>query len=93
MDFEWDAQKASSNLRKHGVLFSLATRVFADGMRTERLESGEHDEEDRWKTVGLVAGVELVVIYTVRADTVRLISARRAERYEREEYWHGSIHA
>jgi len=88
VDFEWDADKARSNLEKHGVSFELARRTFDDALRGERpSDEDAADGEDRWVTTGLVAGVELIVVYTVREDKLRLISARKADRHEREEYW------
>jgi hypothetical protein len=48
-------------------------------------------EEERWVTVGLVEGIELYVVYTVRAERVRLISARKATRDERKEYWNREV--
>jgi uncharacterized DUF497 family protein len=46
-----------------------------------------HYAEQRWITIGLVDGVEIAVAYTVRGEAIRLISARKAERHEREDYW------
>jgi uncharacterized protein len=54
MEFEWDSNKAHSNLRKHGVSFEDATRVFLDPHRIETFDDRETYGEDRWKTVGLV---------------------------------------
>jgi uncharacterized protein len=85
MEFEWDSKKARSNELKHGVTFEFATGVFDDTSRTERLNASL--VEQRWATVGLVEGVETYVVYTVRDEAVRLITARRATRHEREEYW------
>ena len=87
MDFEWDLDKADTNERKHGIPFPIATRVFLDENRLERYDSQTSYGEDRWITVGLVAGVEIVVAYTVRRHTIRIISARKAERHERQDYW------
>ena len=86
MRFEWDEVKDQANFKKHGVSFALAKFAFSDPERLEAKDLGEYDE-DRWVTTALVQGVELVVTYTMRGDRVRLISARRAERYEREDYW------
>jgi len=87
LNFEWDDEKATSNLNKHGVSFALATRVFRDPARIERHDNRENHGEDRFLTVGLVGDMELVVIYTLRDETVRLISARQAERHEQHDYW------
>ena len=89
MNFEWDSDKADSNLRKHQVSFEDASRVFLDSNRIETLDGREAYGEDRWKTIGLVDPVLIAVVYTVRGrdlDVIRLISARKADRYERAQY-------
>lgn len=86
MNFDWDDNKAVRNLRKHGISFSLAARVFIDENRIERFDARDHGE-DRWITVGLVGEQEIVVIYTQQGETIRLVSARKAERHERQDYW------
>ena len=90
MDFEWDDKKDRANQRKHGVSFTQATRVFLDEHRKEKLDERSVYEE-RWLTVGLVDGREMVVAFTLRDEVVRLISARGADRYEREEYWNRKV--
>lgn len=88
--FEWDPGKASSNVRKHGVSFETATRVFTDPkalIEGERIDEGER----RWQVIGMVEGfVMLAVAHTVREDDgveiIRIISARRADRKERRHY-------
>ena len=92
--FEWDAAKAASNFRKHGVRFEEAALVFDDPLavsKQDRIENGEI----RWQTIGLVSGcLLLLVAHTVRledqeVEIVRIISARRVERNERRQYEHG----
>lgn len=91
--FEWDAAKAESNLRKHGIQFDEATAVFDDPyclMEQDRIEQGEQ----RWQTIGMVNGfLLLLVAHTVHEDNaevvMRIISARRANRKERQRYEHG----
>ena len=87
MDFEWDAAKAVSNERKHAIPFSFAARIFLDKNRLERLDMQGNYDEDRWVTLGLVEEFEIVVVYTLRAETIRIISARKANRHEQETYW------
>lgn len=87
MEFEWDSRKAANNLRKHGVSFPYATRVFLDERRLERADAAGDYDESRWITIGLVDAFEIVVAYTMRGQRIRIISARKADRYEREEYW------
>jgi uncharacterized DUF497 family protein len=89
MEFEWNADKAESNLRKHRVSFEDAARVFLDPNRIETFDGREAYGEDRWKTVGLVEPALLAVVYSVRGvdgDIVRLISARKADENERAQY-------
>ena len=87
MEFEWDEEKATLNERKHSVPFRFATRVFLDENRLEWIDTRRQYGEPRWITIGLIESVEIAVAYTVRGDTIRLISARKAERHEREDYW------
>ena len=80
MEFEWDPDKAQSNLRKHEVSFEEAARVFLDPNRIETFDGREAYGEDRWKTVGLVEPALLAVVYTVRGEDdeiIRLICARK----------------
>lgn len=87
MELEWDADKAARNLMKHGVSFEDAAFVFYDSRRIEAYDGGEDYGEDRWATIGLACTAVLYVVYTVRdEDTVRLISARKADAEERKQY-------
>jgi uncharacterized DUF497 family protein len=90
VEFSWDDKKDRANQRKHGISFSLAALVFSDENRKEHLDEGSLDEE-RWITIGLIDGQEIVVVYTIRDGMTRLISARGADKYEREDYWHGEV--
>ena len=90
MEFDWDDKKDRANQRKHGVSFALAAEVFLDEHLHEKLDERSVDEE-RWIAVGLVDGREMVVAFTLREEVVRLISARGADRYEREEYWNRKV--
>lgn len=87
VEFEWDDDKAASNLKKHGVSFPVAARVFADPNRIERRDDRHDYGEDRFVTVGLVGDVELAVLYTPRGEATRIISARKAEPHEQNDYW------
>ncbi|MBG9389841.1 BrnT family toxin [Caenimonas aquaedulcis] len=88
--FEWDAAKAASNLRKHGVSFELAMHVFGDPLafsHQDRIEGGEQ----RWQTLGRVDGVLLLLVaHTVwddeEGEVIRIISARQATRKEKRDY-------
>lgn len=92
MDFEWDAAKAASNKIKHGVSFNFAVRVFLDPCRIETYDDRENYGEERWATIGYADPTMLYVVYTIRNnDTIRLISARKAN--EREQRQYRQIHA
>ena len=84
--FEWDEAKAAENYAKHGVSFETARRVFEDVFATERLDDREDYGEERFIILGMVDGRVLFVVYTLRDNTVRIISARGAEPNERRRY-------
>jgi uncharacterized protein len=91
--FVWDEAKAQSNLRKHGISFEEAALVFDDPLATS-VHDRIMDGEVRWHIIGMGKGcLLLLVVHTFReiADTevVRIISARRAEPYERRLYGNG----
>lgn len=82
--YEWDPAKAASNARKHGIRFADAVAVFSDEQAVT-VEDDDPDEE-RFITLGMDGfGRVLTVVFTWRADTIRLISARRATRNERKQ--------
>ncbi|MGH9890871.1 MAG: BrnT family toxin [bacterium] len=86
VDFEWDEEKAEENKRKHGVDFADAVPVLSDEMAVT-IPDEASDEEDRSVTLGTDAlGRILVVAYMWRGERIRLISARKATRREREQY-------
>ncbi len=89
-EFEWDPDKAHSNQLKHGVDFLTATKVFDDPFALVE-EDDTSQTEVRWRTIGLVRGVLLLLVaHTVReegeADVIRIISARRTNPTERRRY-------
>ena len=86
MQFEWDADKAALNLKKHGVRFETAARVFNDENRIELYDYEHSTDEDRYNTIGMVDNI-LFVVYTERKNRIRLISARPANRKERSMYY------
>ncbi len=83
---EWDDEKYRLNVKKHGIYFEDAARIFLDDNRIEDYDELHSDDEDRWKVVGKVRDV-LVVIYTERGEKYRLISARFANKREEDEYY------
>lgn len=88
--FEWDDQKAASNLHKHGVSFDEAVSVFGDEVALTFADTDHSGSEDRSRTYGTSnKGRLLVVIHTERRNSVRIISARKATRYEKGIYEQG----
>ncbi|MSP41747.1 MAG: BrnT family toxin [Alphaproteobacteria bacterium] len=85
--FEWDESKARSNLRKHRVSFEIAKLAFDDRFCIEWLDTRADYREERFILIGLAAGRHLCVVYTERADRIRIISAREAIKYEQQEYY------
>ena len=88
--FEWDDQKAASNLLKHGVSFHEAVSVFGDGLALTFADTDHAETEDRSRTYGISnkAGL-LVVVHTERRNGIRIISAQKATRYEKSIYENG----
>ncbi|HVS21576.1 MAG TPA: BrnT family toxin [Pyrinomonadaceae bacterium] len=87
MRFEWDDEKAVANLEKHGVSFGEATEVFYDPNGLEDYYAGHSSEDARFFIIGLSSRRLLYVVYAERAvDVVRIISARKANKAEREIY-------
>ncbi|QJT79002.1 MULTISPECIES: BrnT family toxin [Kosakonia] len=93
MEFEWDVTKARSNQRKHGIRFEEAVSVFEDPYHLsiqDRFENGEY----RWQTIGLMYGIVIILVaHTIRFESgheiIRIISARKADKKERDRYEHG----
>jgi uncharacterized DUF497 family protein len=83
-DFEWDADKAAANAAKHGVTFEEASTVFLD---LDCLLIRDVLEPERFVAIGMSSQARgLFVVHCERAQKLRIISARRATRRERETY-------
>lgn len=88
--FEWDDQKAASNLQKHGVSFDEALSVFGDAIALTFSDTDHSDIEERSRTYGISNKDRLlVVVHTERRSGIRIISARKATRYEKGIYENG----
>lgn len=86
MKFEWDDEKNIINYRKHKIHFETSAYVFSDSNRIEIYDKNHSDYEDRYVTIGFYREV-LLVVYTIRNEQVRIISARKATGKEIELYY------
>ena len=86
MRFEWDEAKNKTNIVKHRIDFSDVPNIFDHPVLVD-LDVREYFDEDRWIGIGLLRDVIIVVIFIERDDdTIRIISARRANYHERKRY-------
>ena len=87
MYFTWDRRKSAANIRKHGISFERASRIFS-GSTLEEIDDSQDYDEERIKAIGLVEDTEVLVLYTDRSGGERrIISARKASEEERKAYW------
>lgn len=87
--FEWDKAKDTANRRKHGVSFDEAASVFYDENALLLADPDHSEEEDRFVILGLSIRLRTIVVthcYRAAEEVIRIISARRADRQEREQY-------
>ena len=86
VQFEWDEAKRLANLRKHGVDFADAPAIFEGETVTvadDRFDYGE----TRYMTLGLLRNLVILVVHTESDDVIRIISTRKATRYEEKTYF------
>lgn len=86
MNFEWDADKSERCFRERGFDFSYAAQAFFDPDRVVREDLRYSYGEDRYQLTGRIEGRLFVLVYTPRRETIRIISARKANRREVERY-------
>ena len=88
LDFEWDNNKAKSNLRKHKITFEEASTVFGDALALTIPDPlSTRLEEERFITVGISYRQNLlIVVHCDREEKIRIISARKATKREKKEY-------
>jgi len=93
LSFEWDEAKNTKNKKKHGVSFQEAATVFSDAY-ARLIPDPEHSkDEERYILMGMSSEFKLLLVCHCEkdSDTIRIISARKAETFERkqyEEYFH-----
>ena len=91
MKFEWDPDKEKTNVQRHGITFEQAAYVFADPFALNKYDDEHSEEEDRWVLLGKTLNeTVLLVVRTFRnsegEELVRIISARRATKKEKQTY-------
>ena len=87
LHFEWDVNKATANIAKHGVNFEEAATVFRNPISVIFDDEDHSDEELREIIIGHSDSNRLLLVcFTERGDAIRIISARKATRRERKDY-------
>ena len=86
MDFEWDDRKAKENERKHGIRFQEAVTAFRDEKGIELTNDDDARSEERFILIAMSAQRLLFLVFTVRLDSIRIISARKTTSKETDLY-------
>ncbi len=87
MFFEWDEDKAKINLQRHNISFEEAKAAFDDENAVDAMDESHSEEELRFNLIGLTERGLLFVVYTERGDDViRIVSARKAAKFEEQIY-------
>jgi uncharacterized DUF497 family protein len=85
MNFVWDENKNSANIKKHGIDFNDALVIFENPLLIKINDRRDYQEK-RWIALGKMMQLVVVVVFTIRADSIRIISIRKANRTERKIY-------
>jgi uncharacterized DUF497 family protein len=94
MQFEWDARKAATNFRVHGVSFEEAKTVFYDDFAVQFFDEDHSEGEERFLMLGMSSTARLLVVSHCErsdGDMIRIISARKATRTE-SQFYKGAEH-
>jgi uncharacterized DUF497 family protein len=86
MRYEWDEKKRKANLRKHGFDFRDAPHIF-EGVTLTVLDDREEYGEERYITLGLLKNTVVIIAHTEQPNAIRIISMRKATRYEERNYF------
>lgn len=88
LHFEWDENKAVSNQEKHGVSFEEAKSVFADSLGRLISDPDHSGDEERFILMGVSSRRRLLIVCHCEKgeNSIRIISARKADRFERKKY-------
>lgn len=89
VNFVWDADKASQNLRKHKVAFDEAVTVFRDPLSITVPDPDHSVEEERYIDIGMSDKGQILVVVYAEVNLIRIISSRKATRSERRQYESG----
>ena len=88
--FEWDEAKNATNIKKHGVSFDEAQTVFLDENAIRYFDPDHSQDEDRFIMLGMSFKLRVLVVchcFRLSDSIIRLISARRANKKESQDYW------
>ena len=86
MNFEWDDTKRNLNIKKHGIDFINASKIFDIYTLTIKDDRFDYGEE-RFVTLGILEGRIVAVVHTENEDSIRIISIRKATKYEQKRYF------
>jgi uncharacterized DUF497 family protein len=91
MHYEWDEEKSKLNQLKHGISFKEAKEVFEDALQISKLDHRFNSFEERWITIGSTSKHKVLVVANLfftddGEEIIRIISARKANKKERESY-------
>lgn len=90
MQFEWDGEKAHTNVNKHGISFNEATTIFGDPLAVTIDDPDHSQDEQRLLTTGLSERQRLIIVaHTDREGRIRIFSARDVTSAERKQYESG----
>jgi uncharacterized protein len=90
LQFEWDKRKEKTNIKKHGVSFEEAQAVFFDENAIQFFDPDHSDDEDRFILLGISFKLRILVVchcFRESGGIIRIISARKADDDEENEYW------
>ena len=91
MQLEYDDSKNQKNIHKHGLSFETASIAFKDPNAVIEFDELHSVHEDRYNLIGCLDGHILFIVYTMRGETIRLISARPATKREIERYYRKGV--
>ncbi|MBR1796597.1 MAG: BrnT family toxin [Clostridiales bacterium] len=87
MTIQYDSHKNQSNIRKHGLSFQTASSAFDDPQAVIEFDEDHSVNEERYNLIGAINDHIIFVVFTMRNETVRIISARPATKREIERYY------